>query len=150
MKEPGQLLHNMSAPPRSVITFKGTKPWSRRSWRSRSGQNPLIIAFKLSQPARFLTPEHVLTQLGYPHTSNAKSTLTRLIDKRANELSIPDGCAVIECRPGHTQKWKDELAQLAVICKSSSSVWLRSKTTNLSSLNDRQSISLFLPCGLSE
>lgn len=147
VKEPGNLLHNMSVPSRSVISFSGVeRSASKKIWQVAS-KEPQIIAFRVNSKDKKCAPLDILTDIGVTVTSSPESTLKKLIDERANELPLPDGCAVIEYRPDHVQKWQDELAQLAVVCKSSSSVWLRFKEPRLSLIDERRSVSLFLPFG---
>lgn len=148
MNEPAQLLHNMSAPSSSIISYSGFATRTSR-WRGTTAE-PLVIAFRLSERYVALSPNDMLKEIGNEESEDPESTLLRLINDRANSLPLPDGCGVVECREEHAQIWDDLLAQLAIICKSSSSVWLRSKTTRLTEIEERSSVSLFLPFGIPE
>ena len=91
------------------------------------------------------TAEQILNFIGEFDIEQTQEKLIELIDKRAQELTIPDGCAVIKHETHHEQVWTDLLAQLAVICKSSSYVWLRAKSTKLYQLQECQNVSLVVP-----
>jgi hypothetical protein len=68
-----------------------------------------------------------------------------LINRRAAELPLPDGCAVIKTEPKQELLWGDLLSALAVLSKSTDTVWLRSKSPSLSWALQRSSISLLIP-----
>jgi hypothetical protein len=60
--------------------------------------------------------------------------LAHLIDERAARLPLPAGCAVIAAHDEHPVRWPDTLAALAVLTKSTDTVWLRDKSPTLASI----------------
>ena len=150
MRERAHLLHNMSAPSRSVITFSGITQKTRKGLWKRSAKEPVVISVKVNPSVERRSPLELLIDMGVSDQSDPESTLIRLINERANEIPLPDGCAVINYQPDRIHKWNDALTQLAVICKASRSVWLRSKEPRLSLINERRSVSLFLPFGFGD
>jgi hypothetical protein len=87
----------------------------------------------------------ILERLGLKSGSAPEKTLLDLIEARARELVLPDACVVIPTKIDHPCPWPDPLAILAVISKSSASIWLRSKTPRLSVLQKTPAISLLVP-----
>jgi len=71
--------------------------------------------------------------------------LITLINRRAAELPLPDGCAVIKTIPAHEVLWDDPLSALAILSKSNDTVWLRNKAPSLSEAVRRTAISLLIP-----
>ena len=112
-----------------------------------NSSSPRIIGFELSLGPYHLTPRELLKVCGIPDGANPKQELIQQIDARAAELPLPDGCAVVDFKSNHTQVWNDVLTVLAVICKSSTNIWLRSKTTNLTLIQERMNISLVTSIG---
>jgi hypothetical protein len=151
MSDHPSLLHNMSTPPRSVITYGGLSDLNSKSRFGVSGLGgrPKVfgrfVAFRLSKGLRVRSAKLILDRLGKEAGSNAEETLLGLIERRASELPLPDGCVAKPCEESHPSPWPDELAALAIITKSSANVWLRGKVPSLSSLRDRGAVSLLLP-----
>lgn len=149
MNEPSHLLHNMSAPSRFVVSYRGIAHSADDQQKRSKNSKVRVIAFRMVSRDWLASPTEILKDLGVVEPDDPEAALIRLINERANELPLPDGCLVTECKAEHAQAWQDELAQLAVICKSSSAVWLRSKRPQLSILAERPAVSLYLPNGLS-
>ena len=154
MREFPELLHNMSAPPKSVIKYGGLSELVKYKSNGDGGDHLTydrvnvfgnFIAFRLAKEMRVRSASSILDRLGIELGANAGKTLTDLIERRAMELKLPDGCLVRPCEPNHPTLWSDPLAALAIITKSSSNVWLRGKMPSLSSLGKRGSVSLLLP-----
>ena len=149
MKEHANLLHNMCVPSKSVIRYESMDFASKRRTKKYDRfMKQRIVAFKLKSRSLPGLSDELIRDVGADHGNDHIQTLVELINKRAQELPLPDGCLVIPYSTDHAQAWTDELSQLAVLCKSSSSVWLRAKETNLTAIEARQAVSLFLPNGL--
>jgi hypothetical protein len=73
--------------------------------------------------------------------------LIALIEECAIKLPLPEGCAVIPIKPTHQVLWTDVLTSLAVLTKSTATVWLRGKTPSISSIANRTAVSLLVPPG---
>jgi hypothetical protein len=155
MREAGALLHNMSAPPKSVVKYSGLAGLA--TVRSRGGSAGTGISSKadgvFGTPVRFAlpadlagkTPADVLRHIGADAQSDPVRQLCALINARANELPLPEGCAVISALEGHRLIWADALSALAVLAKSSDAIWLRAKTPALSAALARTQVSLLVP-----
>ncbi len=152
---PADLLHNMSAPPKSVMKYSGLADLA--STTGPGGSGVCSIKFKGSsvfgKPVRFTltvalmskTPAFILRHLGIEPIEDGQKQLIALIDARARELTLPDGCVVIPALPEHPILWSDTLATLAVLCKCSDSIWLRNKTTALSTGLQHTQVTLLVP-----
>ena len=129
-------IRNMSAPPKSVVKYAGlasvAEVGGRRKARSRDVFGA-AVAFRLPTNLRRVDAATLLDVIGEERGEGAPETrLLRLIEDRARELAIPDGAVVIPVRPDHRAPWPDTLAAIAVITKSSDTIWLRGKTPRLS------------------
>lgn len=154
MNDHPALLHNMSAPAKSVIIYAGLSKLIKYDFNG-GGRGHLtydhvnvfgnFVAFRLANEMRVRSATSILDRLGIEVGGNAGKTLTDLIERRAMELKLPDGCLVRPCERSHRTLWSDPLAALAIITKSSSNVWLRGKAPSLSLLGKRSSVSLLLP-----
>jgi hypothetical protein len=71
--------------------------------------------------------------------------LTLLINRRADELPLPDGCLVTRAQEYHPVIWSDPLTALAILSKSSDTVWLRNKTPSLLGAMGSMSKTLIVP-----
>ena len=113
------LLHNMCGTPQSIISYVGNSPIRLNSKRKRSLGQHLVelksISFSVNEEIAVLSPREILASIGVQHSLDPERTLIEHIDKRAEQLSVPDGCAVIRNQPYHQQIWTDLLAQLAII-----------------------------------
>jgi hypothetical protein len=149
------LLHNMSAPPKSVMKYCGLADLASTSGPGGSGVCSLKfkgssvfgspVRFSLSVELMSKTPAFILGHLGIEPIGDGHKQLIALIDARAWELTLPDGCAVIPALSVHPILWSDTLSTLAVLCKCSNSVWLRNKTTALSAGLQHTQVTLLVP-----
>jgi hypothetical protein len=149
--ENSALLHNMSAPPKSVVKYAGLADLAtaagQTACRSSAGLGVFgtPIRFVLpANPSRF-GPSGILRLLGIKPARDPKRQLCALIDERAQELPLPDGCAVVPATQGHRVIWADVLSTLAVLTKCSDSVWLRTKSPALQAGLLRRDLSLLVP-----
>ena len=154
MIEPAQLLHNMSSPPKSVVKYSGLSDGAANAGAdgigfggriTHNGVFGAFVAFRLAQDLRRRTPGTSLKHLGIDPGPAPEKTLAGLIDQRARELALPDACVVVPSKQDHPSPWPDTLAALAIITKSSGSVWLRSKTPRLTAMKKRSVVSLLIP-----
>ena len=154
MTDRGALLHNMSVPPSSVVKYAGLNDLSSSLDRSRSRINPRASDV-FGTAVRFVVPDDVpregaralLEYLGVSPGPRPEAQLCRLIDARARELPLPDGCVVVTDGNRHRVIWNDLLSVLAVLAKCSSTVWLRAKTPSISSALARREATLLVPPG---
>lgn len=156
-----RLLYNMSAPRTAVVTYAGLAALPReyrwRYWAQRPNPAPcppaLTEAEIFGTPVRFAlpedftaaTPEAVLEALGVEPADDPAAALERLLEARAAELPLPDGCLVVPTAQNHTVIWPDALSVLAVLAKFSDSLWLRAKTPSLASALVGRRTSLLVP-----
>jgi len=153
-----QLLHNMSAPPKTVVKYSGLEGLAKQSGPGGSGvtglkyTNPVIngLAVRFVLPTEFIgqVPEKILRMLKIDRSdqfSTAESQLVALINHRADELPLPEGCAVMAVNDSHGVIWPDALSALAILTKCTDSIWLRSKTPSLASIKGKPSLSLLVP-----
>lgn len=165
MNDHPALLHNMSAPPKSVVRYEGLSDFvlhrppggsgvSSVGYKPRTpGGTPRQFgtAVRFSLPPEFaaLSAEALLAMLGAGATQPAErdptSHLCALINARADALPLPDGCAVIPAEKKHPVLWDDPLSALAILCKCADTVWLRSKNPSLLAIQQRSVISLLVP-----
>src|SRR5450631_2283906 len=93
----------------------------------------------------------ILSLIGVkPRSLNGKDPrkhVIALIEECALKLPLPEGCVVIPVRPTHQVLWTDVLTTLAILTKSTATVWLRSKTPSISSIANRIAVSLLVPPG---
>lgn len=153
-----QLLHNMSAPPKTVVKYAGLEGLAKQSGPGGSGvtglkyTNPVIngLAVRFVLPTEFIgqDPEKILRLLKIDRSdqfSTVESQLVALINNRADELPLPEGCAVMSVNDSHGVIWPDALSALAILTKCTDSIWLRSKTPSLVSIKGKPSLSLLVP-----
>lgn len=159
MNECVNLLHNMSAPPKSVIKYEGLAGFAVHPIPGGSGVT--AIKFKAIRriygtPVRFdldprLQGASVLDLIAAVGASEERGDpsqqLVKLINLRANELPLPDGCLVIKPKDSHRVLWTDPLSTLAVLSKACDTVWLRTKMPAISLALRRGSVSLLVPPG---
>jgi hypothetical protein len=160
MTETSQLLHNMSAPPKSVVKYTGLSNAATTAGPGGTGVCGVrfthdgvfgtFITFRLPEAFQRSRPKSILEHLGLKTGRAPEKTLLRLIKDRANEISLPDACVVVPTNNDHPCPWPDPLSALAVITKSSASIWLRSKTPRLSTLRNVSEVSLLLPPNFSD
>ena len=159
MSEQMQLLHNMSAPPKSVVKYEGLSGLATRNQPGGSGVTSLkyksdtvfgkAVRFSMAAERRALRPMQFLELLNFEIEKGVEfdpaKRLTALINQRANELPLPEGCAVIAPKDSHVVLWSDLLSALAILSKCCDSVWLRGKTPSVISAMQLGSISLLIP-----
>ena len=158
-RDKGALLHNMSAPPHTVVKYTGLDGLA--TTQGPGGSGVAGIKFKGTQvfgtPVRFvlpaalsgLSPASILRQLGIegecgPDAQPARQ-LAALVDRRADELALPDACVAIAAEEHHRVIWPDALAALAIFSKCSGSVWLRAKSPALAFAVRQTQLSLLVP-----
>jgi hypothetical protein len=151
MTDQGQLLHNMSAPPKSVVKYGGLLAASPEDGVAPPTVHPdvgvfgVIVSVWLPQAMFGRSPRAILKGLDLKSGINPEQTLLELIEQRAKELALPDACLVVPTSFSGQRPWPDALAALAIITKCSSRVWLRSKTPRLSATQKTASASLLVP-----
>lgn len=153
--ECGALLHNMSAPPRSVVKYSGlsgmttaidptgtesSSPLFRRLSTFGTLVRVVLMPGLKGKSATFIL-RHLAVE---PHRESAKQ-LEALINARADELPLPEGCAVIPATSDHPILWSDTLTALAILSKCSDSIWLRSKQPSLFAGIRRKQVTLLVP-----
>ncbi len=157
MSDRANLLHNMSAPSKTVVKYAGLSGLAKPVQASGGGRGGLsdahdgvfggFIAFRMPPGLQIHAAGALLESLGKRIGREPNKKLIQLIERRAKELPIPDGCVVRPCKEHHPCPWPDLLAALAIITKSSANVWLRGKTPRLSAIAKRTEVSLLLPPG---
>ena len=158
MQDYTSLLHNMSAPPKTVVSFAGLgfgKPAQspkaalahETAVRTHAEDFGTVLTFALSADMSAKTARSILKLLQAKPGSDPDNTLTTLIDARAAALPLPDGVLVVPptARGLHRVLWPDLLSVLAVLSKCSDHVWLRAKNPSVSAALSRRSVSLFVP-----
>jgi hypothetical protein len=153
--DPGvPLARNMSAPPKTTISWNGLgatfHPTSRDGRANlapgkHEGMFGIPVRFTLAPALVRKRPVAMLRHLGHRPGTDAAEQLDALIDMQAASLPLPDGCAVIACHWSHRTVWEDTLTILAVLTKSSGAVWLRSKSPSLAAMTGRRDVSLLVP-----
>jgi hypothetical protein len=103
------------------------------------------VRFGVPRRLAMRTPATILRTLGEPAGADSAARLRQLIEARAAELPLPEGCAVVPASPEHASPWPDALSGLAVLTKCSGTVWLRSKTPLLGAGQNRDQVSLLVP-----
>jgi hypothetical protein len=133
------LLHNMSAPPRTVIQHKATAPAGR------------TLLFRLPPEIPNTGPEGLLAQLrGRSWTDGdaaAGAELRRRVNEYAIQLALPPAVLVTDAADA-AEPVDDLLAVFAVLAKSSDRVYLRDKEPNLARIEPGRGVVLRLPGAL--
>ena len=153
MIETTQLLHNMSAPPRSIVKYNGLSNESAKTRGDEAKGSPFsndgvfgcFIAFRMPANLRRCGARTILQRLDLEPDSVPEETLVALIEAQAKEITLPDACMVVPTKASHPGPWTDPLTVLAIITKSSARIWLRSKTPRLTVLRKTTAISLLAP-----
>lgn len=158
-RDKGALVHNMSAPPRTVVKYSGLDGLATTLGPGGSGVCGVKFAGTnvFGTPVRFVLPATltgqppaaILRQLGIegecgPAAEPARQ-LAALVNRRAAELALPDGCVVIPAEDLHRVIWPDALAALAIFSKCSGSVWLRAKSPAFAAAVRHSQLSLLVP-----
>ena len=148
----------MSAPPKTVVKYSGLEGLAKQSGPGGSGvtglkyTNPVVngLAVRFVLPTGFIgqDSEKIIRLLKIDLSdqfSTAESQLIALINHRADELPLPEGCAVMAAHDSHGVIWPDALSTLAILTKCTDSIWLRSKTPSIASVKGKPSLSLLVP-----
>jgi hypothetical protein len=85
------------------------------------------------------------SDLPVPTEQCPETALISLVNQRARELPLPDGCAAIAPKEEHPLLWADALSALTIFAKSTRSVWLRSKSPALAAGMQGIQLSLLVP-----
>ena len=121
----GSLLHNMSAPPKSVVKYSGLADIASTPGRGgasvssarakATGVFGTPVRFALTPDLAGKSPADILHHLGVDPQPDPAQQLADLINARASELPLPDGCAVIPALKRHRLIWPDALSALAIL-----------------------------------
>ena len=151
------MLHNMSAPPKTTITYAGLADLAggAKSEAPKRSNKPAktarLVALRVSLPGCFPTePEDILRTLGIDHGTDPATTLDELIEQRALQLPLPDGCLVLPMEMANRELATDPLTALAIVTKCSEFVWLRHKTPSLGRLERVTSATLYVPAAAAD
>lgn len=159
MQDGTALLHNMSGAPKSVVKYSGLADIATGKYSGFADIATGIISESDGAPGVFGTPVRfalppdlagksaadILRHLGADADPEPERELAALIDARASELPLPDGCAVIPAREGHRIIWADALSALAILAKCSDTIWLRAKNTSFNAALVRRQATLLVP-----
>ena len=162
MEERLPYLSNMSAPPKTVVSYSGLAAtlslktckayWAQgKSVEGSIGQAALFgMAVRVVLPPEFVgkKPITILRRLGVKPSGDHEAQLIALINARAEELPLPDGCVVIRRTEAEREIWKDALTALAILTKCSDVIWLRDKHPALQAAFERgAAATLLVPPG---
>lgn len=149
---PSRWLHNMSAPPRTTVSYAGLGELVGAGRAASPRGRPAPVEGLRDVPLRFemplgypTTPDGILLVLTGCTSPDAVATLETLINERALGADLPDGCLVLRPDPAHVVARADALTVLTILTKCSDCVWLRHKTPSLSRLARQSAASLLLP-----
>lgn len=149
MKEHPHLCRNMSAPPKTTITYTGLCADLTAGGRDDKGINDGVygtpVRFAVPADLAGHSPAAILKFLGERPRRPPEAHLLELIEARAAELPLPDGCAVVPPSHAHCAPWPDALSGLAVLTKCSAAVWLQVKSPVLGAALRRHEVSLLVP-----
>src|SRR5688500_4055222 len=101
----------MSAPPKSVVKYAGLSVHATAAGCNAGGRgvDPGVfgtpLRFALASGPSAHSPSGILRLLRIKPARDAGKHLCTLIDQRAQELPLPDGCAVIPIAEGHRVVW---------------------------------------------
>ena len=144
-------LGNMSSPPKTVVTYSGLVgaigvQTCRGYWAQGKSVGGMAGPFGVfGTPVRIVLPPNfvgkkpitILRRLGVKPLGDHEQQLFGLINARADELPLPDGCVVTRRTEGEREIWTDALTVLAVLTKCSDVIWLRSKHPALQAAFER-------------
>ena len=155
MDRQNPLLHNMSVAPKTVVKYSGLSEFARVGGPGGSGVAGIgykgagifgiPVQFVLAPNLALMTPAQILSALGEKPKADSERQLAALINARAQELPLPEGCAVISGLKDSRRIWEDPLSALAILSKCSDSVWLRSKNPAIHAALKRQMVTLLVP-----
>ena len=153
--EKNHLLHNMSAPPKTVATFKGLSELENATKAQKKfiPDFPYQPSGNLGMPLRFFLEtqwegckeDQILKDLGHIPSKDPQRQLIALINARANELVLPVACVVAPFSKFHLCLWPGSLTALAILSKCSDLIWLRSKTPAIHAAIRRGHVSILIP-----
>ena len=129
------LLHNMSAPPRTVIQHQAVAPPGS------------MLLFQLPSGFRCAGPGVLLAQLTgrrWRGAAQAEAELRTLLNEQAVRLPLPPAALVAGSAEG-AKAVEDLLTVCTVLAKSSDRVYLRDKEPNLSRIAPERRVVLRLP-----
>jgi hypothetical protein len=146
--DPGSLLHNSGGAPRTVVRYSGLAALRPGASDIRP-REPAFFGEPLNAvlPTGFTaqSPTDILLFLGVKPLPDAAAQLTGLINLRANDLPLPDGCVVIPRVETARFVCEDPLTVLALLSKCSDSIWLRAKSPTLHAALARRQVTLLVP-----
>ena len=155
MRESCPLLHNMSAPPRSMVKYAGLADLAAGAVQTSAGVHWIPfegtgvfgtpVRFALERELPWKSVEEVLQNLGVEAGPDPERQLAALVNARADELPLPEGCAVIPSKAQHRVIWPDTLSALAILAKCSHNIWLRAKSPALNAALARRQATLLVP-----
>jgi hypothetical protein len=135
----GPLLHNMSAPPRTVIDHPGGD--------RRVIAHGVVFALPLADPPPLAAD--LLSRLdGRPctlPTAEAEAELRRRLRAHVPKLPLPPAAVVTSRTVPGDEECRDLLSTLAVLARSSDHVYLRDKEPNLAALRPGRRVVLLVP-----
>ncbi len=129
------LLHNMSAPPKAVITHEAPalQDVAIEFFYEHLNADPQVLLWRLDGD---FPP-------GTPH--QAEEELRRRINERAANLPYPAAALVLSGRAQDARRATDLLTICTVLAKSSGRVYLRDKEPNLSRIGYGRAVVLKIP-----
>lgn len=150
------LLHNMSAPPKTVIRYAGLPRLGEADGSSAASSGRAsdhvdvdvygqAIRVDLPQGFDSSSPAAILQGLNVAVSADPAAQLIELINQQAETLPLPDACLVIACADHHPTPWPDALSALAILTKCSEHIWLRAKNPRVHGPFERQRVSLLVP-----
>jgi hypothetical protein len=135
MMEQPNLLHNMSAPPGTVVAHEA--PPSRSAYLAfhfkHLNADPQNLLWRLDKDYPPGTPE------------DAERELRRRINERAAALPLPAAAIVVSRTVNGARYSRDLLTICTVLSKSSGRVYLRDKEPNLANIRHDRTVVLQLP-----
>jgi hypothetical protein len=131
----GTLLHNMSAPPRTVLRHAAAS--------RRPGCRGLV--FQMRPDITDTSPAALLRLLGEEAGDDAGHRLRQRIEEHVRTLALPAAAAVARQPLPGDSRCTDLLTVLAVLAKSSGHVYLRDKEPNLAALRPDRRVVLLVP-----
>lgn len=148
--EPAALLHNMSAPPKTVVQFDGLRALHGLApTRSQPPLHGVAVRFRIDAQLLRLAPAGLLRAVEPGSRVRlhrcAEARLLQLVEQRAQQLPLPDGCLLLQASDAHVVAWSDLLTALAVLAKCTDTVWLRAKVASLEVARARGDVSLLVP-----
>ena len=153
------LLHNMSAPPKSVIRFEGLENLAEHRVSGGSGVTGigyrgyktfgLAVRFALPADWKELPLRELVLRVDPECRSRTRkhqeARILARIEEEARHLPLPDGCLVVPAKDSHLPAKAEACTVLAVLAKCTETVWLRDKAPSLTTALSRGAVSLLVP-----